>query len=85
MNHLQKFYEFSKFVNYLVTIYEKSWSYNFNYQTHLLKDIKLLKYHFSFFILTYLVVNWTNLHLKYYIESFYINIILMQNKFTRLS
>ena len=40
---------------------------------------------FLLVILIYIVVNYTILHLKCYLESFYINITLKQNKFTILS
>ena len=47
-------------------------------------DLRLLQFYFLFLILTCEVLNWAIFNLKCYIESFYIDIILKQNKFTIL-
>ena len=48
-----------------------------------MNDLKLLQYHFLFSILSYGVADLEVLHLKCYVESFYIEIILKQNKFAQ--
>ena len=45
-----------------------------------MKDSKLLQFNFLWQILAYEAVNLTTLHLTCYIKSFYINILLKQNK-----
>ena len=53
INHSQKLYETLKRVNHLIKTYVENYSSQENCQSHLLKDLKLLQYHFSFLILIY--------------------------------
>ena len=51
--------------------------HHYNHQSHLMKDLKLLQYHFLFHLLTYRLKNQTILHSK----LFYIDFTLNQNIF----
>ena len=44
--YLQKLYEASKPVCYLITIYKEIYSHQKSHQQHLIKVLKLLQYHF---------------------------------------
>ena len=77
---MQELHDSLKLVYQLEIIFVENYFHHYDFQSNLRKDSKLLQLHFFFPDFNLLSCKLDHFTFRSYIESFYINIVLKQNK-----